>query len=137
VTVPDTLRIFAVATPTEGTTYQAMLHVLPFEAARTWELYTQGVAREVWLRTDGLGAVAVLESTLEAARSLTDGFPMARAGLVSFECVAVRPFTGLQALFGTQGGDGAVLVMEARDAAEATAILAGLPFVQAGALRSR
>lgn len=193
-----TQRIFAIATPTEGTTFEDMLPVLPREAQRTWELYAQGVAREVWLRTDGLGATAVLESTLQEAIALTADFPMARAGLVTFECIAVGPFHGLAALFGTRppetdvpqladghhlatqkvlavlratdrfdaaalgpaldeetravwalwktgvirepylrhGEPGAVLVMEATDAAPADAVLARLPLVASGALRS-
>lgn len=103
--MPDTQRVFAIATPNEGVTFDDMAPVLPYEAARTWELYRDGVAREVWLRTDGLGATAVLESTPAQARRLTDEFPMARAGIVTFECIPVAPFTSLEALFGTQAGE--------------------------------
>jgi hypothetical protein len=151
----------------------------------------------VWLRSDGLGATAVLESTPEGARLLTADFPMARAGLVTFACIPVRPFAGLEMLFGRQDdetpaaplpqplagartqtvlarldpapgadsadmrphltqearqvwalwkaggirepyvrtdGPGAVLVMEAADAAEAETLLSTLPLVAAGLL---
>jgi hypothetical protein len=100
-----TKRIFAIATPTPGTTLEDMLPVLPYEAQRTWELYAAGVAREVWLRADGLGATAVLESTPEEAIALTADFPMARAGLVRFECIPVRPFDPLAGLFGAGAGE--------------------------------
>jgi hypothetical protein len=79
-----------------------MVPMMQQEAAHIWSLYEQGVARDIWLRTDRLGAVYVLESTIGRASCLLERQPLARAGLVDFELIPVGPFTPLALLFGTQ-----------------------------------
>lgn len=97
-----TQRIYGLASPREGVTYADMVPVMQQEAAHIWSLYEQGVARDIWLRTDRLGAVYVLESTLGRAERLLERQPLARAGLVDFELIPVGAFTPLALLFGTQ-----------------------------------
>lgn len=100
--MPTTQRIYGLAFPRAGVTYEDLVPVMQQEAAHIWSLYEQGVAREIWLRTDRLGAVYVLESTHGCAARLLDRQPLAQAGLVDFEVIPVGPFTPLALLFGTQ-----------------------------------
>lgn len=52
------------------------------ESKRVWELYTAGTLKEIYLRTDAIGAAIVLQcdSQTEAEAAITS-LPMVKAGL--------------------------------------------------------
>jgi muconolactone delta-isomerase len=82
------MKVFAIAFPTEGTTFEQMMPVLGEEARRAWDLQRADVFREVYLRTDDLGAVVVLEAdSVDGARDTLATLPMVQAGLVNFDVV--------------------------------------------------
>ena len=70
------------------------------EAARTWDLYRDGVIREMSWRADRADVVIVLEAAdLGAARTVISTLPFVEAGGISFEIVGLRPYDGWQRLF--------------------------------------
>ncbi|MFI1564455.1 hypothetical protein ACH4ZX_15610 [Streptomyces sp. NPDC020490] len=105
-----TTQVFALAEPAPGVTYEEMLPHLDAEARHTWQLYAAGTARDVWSRTDALGAAVTLNvSDVAEAERVLEGFPLAGAGLVRFDVVLpLGPFTPLGLLFGGPGGGGKV-----------------------------
>jgi hypothetical protein len=60
------------------------------ESQRVWELYTVGTLKEIYLRTDALGAVIVLQcdSQLEAKAAI-NSLPMVKAGLFEVSYMAL------------------------------------------------
>jgi hypothetical protein len=70
------------------------------EAAKVWQLMTAGVLRSIHF-IPGPGAVLQLEAKDEVdARAYINQLPMVQAGVVTVEVLPLRPFTGLEALFG-------------------------------------
>lgn len=71
------------------------------EAQRVWELSQADVVRETYFRQDRSTAVLVLECADEAeARGILDSLPLVQAGLIYFEVIPLRPYPGLERLFG-------------------------------------
>lgn len=69
------------------------------EARHAWALWKGGVVRENYLRTDRPGAALMLEAAgVPAAQELLQELPLARAGLIEFECLALATFMGFDAL---------------------------------------
>lgn len=70
------------------------------EAARAWELYLEGVIRDISFRTDRRDVVIILEAVDEqAARDALATLPFVADGAVSFEVIGLRPYDGWEGLF--------------------------------------
>jgi hypothetical protein len=71
------------------------------EAARAWELYQDGVIRDISFRTDRRDVVILLEAPDEAAaRAALATLPFVQAGAISIELIGLRPYDGWEGLFG-------------------------------------
>jgi hypothetical protein len=70
------------------------------EARRAWELYQQDILREIYFRADRTNGVLILEvADLAAAREVIDSLPLVAAGLIDFDLIPLRPYTGFERLF--------------------------------------
>jgi hypothetical protein len=70
------------------------------EAARTWELFRDGVIREMSWRVDRDDVVLVLEAAdPAAAEAVLATLPLVEAGAISFQVIGLRPYDGWQRLF--------------------------------------
>ena len=60
------------------------------ESKRVWELYTVGILNEIYLRTDEIGAVIILQcaSHTEAEKAI-ESLPMVKAGLFDVSYMAL------------------------------------------------
>jgi hypothetical protein len=59
-------------------------------------MYRDEIVREIYSRTDGKGAILVLECRDEAhALQVLQTLPLARAGLLSFEIYGAKPYRGI------------------------------------------
>ena len=67
---------------------------------KAWELYQQGIVRELYFRQDRAEAVLVLEckDTKEASKAI-GSLPLVKEGLISFELIPLVPYSGFGRLF--------------------------------------
>jgi len=73
---------------------------LKAEATRVWELYQEGIIRELYFRQDQHTAVLLLEcSDIEQAKEAMATLPLVRASLIHFELIALAPYSGFTRLF--------------------------------------
>ena len=94
------MKILALEHELPGATAEQFQPLLKDEARRVWELQQSGALREVYFRADQHTAVLVLEcSSVEEARDLLAGLPLAAAGLIEFEVVPLAPYDGYARLF--------------------------------------
>jgi hypothetical protein len=69
------------------------------EARHVWELYKQGIVREVYFRADRREAVLVLEAQdAKIAQSALNTLPLVKNGTISFEIIPLVPYDGLDRL---------------------------------------
>lgn len=72
--------------------------LLQEEQAHARKAYMDSSIRQIWLQSPGPGAVALLEAnSLEDARRLALTFPLAKAGLLSVNVIALIPYAGFGA----------------------------------------
>jgi len=70
------------------------------EAFRVWELYQQGVIRELYFRADRVESVLVLEcENIVAARQTLSTLPLVKSGLITFELIPLQAYPGFARLF--------------------------------------
>jgi muconolactone delta-isomerase len=73
------------------------------EARRSWELYQEGVIREISFRTDVHRSVMLLEAPDETtARDALASLPFVKAGFLAFEVHGLKPYDGWARLFAPQ-----------------------------------
>jgi hypothetical protein len=74
--------------------------LLAAEARRVWQLYQDGIRREIYFREDQSAAVLVLEAASEAAcRTILATLPLVQAGLIDFELIPLAFYPGFPRLF--------------------------------------
>jgi hypothetical protein len=70
------------------------------EAAKVWQLYQEGILRELYFRQDWPGAVLVLEcSEVSDAEKILGELPLVEAGLIAFDLIPLIPYPGFSRLF--------------------------------------
>jgi hypothetical protein len=73
--------------------------VMPGEVRDTVRLYLDGKIQQWYARADGRGVVFILNvGSVADAKALTDALPLVKAGLVTFDYMALTPLTPLRLL---------------------------------------
>lgn len=94
------MKFLAIEKDVTGVSEAEYLPHLKSEARRVWELYLEGVIREIYLRGDRQDAVIVMEcDTEDAARDILKTLPLAKQGLIDFDIVPLVPYPGFSRLF--------------------------------------
>jgi hypothetical protein len=76
-----------------------IMKTMPQEVRDTVRLYLEGRIQQWYARADGRGVVFVLNAaSVEEAKKITDTLPLSKAGLVTFDYLALTPLTPLRAL---------------------------------------
>ncbi len=102
------MKILVIESEVPGVPEDAYEPHLRAEAARAWELYQDGIIRELYFRAGWPGAVLVLECAgIDEANEVLATLPLVRHGLIAFEVIPLTAYPGFSRLFATAPGDGA------------------------------
>lgn len=94
------MKILAVARVDPQATPERIRPQLAAETRHAWQLYREGVIREMYDRADRMGVVFVLECDgLDEARRVLGGLPFVQENLIEFECIPLAPFSYFETLF--------------------------------------
>lgn len=94
------MKILALEHELPGGTAEKFQQHARAEAARVWELYQQGIIRELYFRDDRNEAVLVLEcEDVESARQILATLPLVKHGLITFELIPLKAYPGFARLF--------------------------------------
>jgi len=90
------MKIFVVATRNQDKPAEDFTPLMDPEADYALKLYKEGFIREIYSRTDGKGALVVVEAKNEdeAANKLSN-LPLAKAGLLSFDIYGTTAYRGI------------------------------------------
>ena len=73
---------------------------LDAEARRAWELYQQGIIREMYFNSDDHTAVLIMECAgVDEAKSILNTLPLVQTGLITFQVIPLVPYDGFGRLF--------------------------------------
>ena len=90
------MKIFVVATRNQDRPAEDFAPLMDPEANYALKLYKEGFVREIYSRTDGKGALVVVEDSDEgAALETLSNLPLAKAGLLSFEVYGTTAYRGI------------------------------------------
>jgi len=94
------MKILALEIELPGAEESAFRTLAKEEAARTWELYQEGLIRELYFRKDRPEAVLILECVgVEEAAKLLSTLPLVQMGLIDFELIPLVAYPGFARLF--------------------------------------
>ena len=97
------MRVLALDHPLPGATMEKYQPHLVNEIRHTWQAYKSGLIRDIYFRQDRPGVAILLEcSSLEEANKALAEFPLAKAGLLTFESIPLGPFTNWEFLFSAE-----------------------------------
>ena len=92
------MKVVVVATRKADAKPEEFAPYLEEEANHALRMYRDEIVREIYNRTDGKGAIVVLEcKNEEHAKQLVGELPLAKAGLLSFEIYGTKPYRGIVA----------------------------------------
>lgn len=95
------MKILAMEIEVEGINPEQFQPHLKAEAQRVWELYQNGMLRELYFRADRPEAVLILEcAEIKEAQQALASLPLVKAGLIAFEIIPLIPYPGFARLFG-------------------------------------
>jgi hypothetical protein len=94
------MKVLAIMRPArEGDLRGEVMAAADDELGAVWEMYTEGVVREMY-SPGGLGAVFTLEvDSLQDARDRLSRLPLIERDLMALEVLELAPFRALQVLF--------------------------------------
>jgi hypothetical protein len=96
-----TTGVMVILTAKAGIAREQIMAVMPDEIRQTVQLYLAGKVREWYSRSDGRGAVFLLDAKdVAEAHTTMDALPLARQELVDHEYIAVGPLMPLRLLMG-------------------------------------
>ncbi|WP_247502200.1 hypothetical protein [Bradyrhizobium sp. 1] len=96
---PPTTGVMVILTVKAGITREQIMTVMPDEIGQTVQLYLNGKIREWYSRSDGRGAVFLLDAKdVAEGHAIMDGLPLARQDLIDHEYIAVGPLMPLRLL---------------------------------------
>lgn len=94
-----TTGVMVILTVRAGVTREQVMAVMPDEIRQTVQLYLGGKVREWYSRSDGRGAVFLLDvKEVADAHAIMDGLPLAKQELIDHEYIAVGPLMPLRLL---------------------------------------
>jgi hypothetical protein len=94
------VKILALERDKPGATDADFAPHLKAEAVRVWELYQQGIVRELYFHRDKQTAMLVVEvESVEAARAILETLQLVKSGAINFELIPLVPYSGFERLF--------------------------------------
>lgn len=97
------MKILAIEKDSPGLNAETWEPFLKLEAIKVWELYQAGVIREAYVRQDRQETVLVLECVdLDEAHEILNSLLLVQEGLITFDVIPLKPFSGFSRLFETQ-----------------------------------
>ena len=76
-----------------------LMNVMPDEVRETLKLYLDGKIQQWYARSDGRGVIFILNChTAAEAKAITDGLPLSKANLATFEYTPIGPLAPLRML---------------------------------------
>lgn len=96
---PATTGVLVILTVKAGITREQVMAVMPDEVRQTVQLYLNGKIREWYSRSDGRGAVFLLDvKDVAEGHAIMDALPLAKQDLIDHEYIAVGPLMPLRLL---------------------------------------
>ena len=93
------MKILALEKEIDGIKWENVEEVLAKEAHHVFQLYLSDSLREIYF-TESKNAVLILETEdSKSAKKLLDSLPLVKSGMIKFDIMELRPYTGFERIF--------------------------------------
>jgi muconolactone delta-isomerase len=97
------MKILAIEREIKGVGETQFQLFLKNEAQRVWELYQDGIIREIYFRDDRSEAILILEcQNVDEATKILSTLPLVKEGLIEFDLIPLKPYPGFSRLFASE-----------------------------------
>lgn len=94
------MKLLCLDVPQPGATPEQYAPHMEAEVRFAWDLYKQGLIRDIYFRQDRPGVAILAEAdSVEAARARLMELPLAKAGLIGWDVIPLGPMTNWEMLF--------------------------------------
>jgi hypothetical protein len=91
---PKIMKLLAIEKETSLVNWDVENEILINESYQVYHLFQEGIIRDIYF-TENKDAVIILECvTKEEALNVLSTLPLVKEGLISFEVIELRPYTG-------------------------------------------
>ena len=99
--LPKTTEVMVILTARQGVSREQIMAIMPSEVRETVKLYLDGKIRQWYSRSDGRGAVFLIDAkTEDEARAIMETLPLSKEHLMDHEYIPVGPLMPLKGLMG-------------------------------------
>jgi hypothetical protein len=94
------MKILAIEKEVPNLKVNEIQSLLKDEALAVWNLYQDGIIREIYFRADQSNAVLILEceTVMEAEETLSK-LPLVNNSIIKFDLIPLKPYSGFSRLF--------------------------------------
>ena len=96
------MKLLCLDVPQPGASLEKYQPHMRDEARHAWQMYKGGTIRDIYFRQDRPGVAIIAEAeSVDAAKKALAEFPLAKAGLITWDVILLGPFTNWETLFAT------------------------------------
>jgi hypothetical protein len=96
----DNMKILAIERDAKEANSENFRRYLESEALKVWELYQEGIIREIYFRGDKNSAILILEcKNIHEAKTVLSTLPLVKENLIGFDIIPLVPYPGFERLF--------------------------------------
>ena len=100
------MKLLCLDIPQPNATMEQYQPYITAEVQHGWNLYKNGIVRDIYFRQDRPGVAIIAEAeSIEAARAALMEFPLAKAGFINWDIIPLGPFLNWEILFAPTSKD--------------------------------
>lgn len=92
------MKILAIEREIKGVSWENSSELLREEAKHVYQLYLADTLREIYFNENKCAVLTLETQDKESAKEVLDNLPLVKSGMIKFEIMELRPYTGFDRL---------------------------------------
>lgn len=92
------MKILAIEREIKGVSWENSSELLREEAKHVYQLYLADILREIYFNENKCAILVLETQDMKCAKEVLDNLPLVKSGMIEFEIMELRPYTGFDRL---------------------------------------
>ncbi len=92
------MKILAIEREIKGVSWENSSELLREEAKHVYQLYLADILREIYFNEKKCAILVLETQDMKSAKEVLDNLPLVKSGMIEFEIMELRPYTGFDRL---------------------------------------
>ncbi len=92
------MKILAIEREIKGVSWENSSELLREEAKHVYQLYLADILREIYFNEKKCAILVLETQDMKCAKEVLDNLPLVKSGMIEFEIMELRPYTGFDRL---------------------------------------